>query len=73
MTSSDQWQSNEDLAKRYGVSVDTIRKWRKEGTGPVGVRFGRHVRYSPAELARWEQAQAAKQRGHATSTPQSAA
>ena len=56
-----QWFSNEGVAERYGVSVATVRKWRHEGTGPVGVRFGRHVRYSVAELERWEREQAAKQ------------
>ena len=63
MTNTDQrpWLSNEDLAERYGVSIDTVRKWRHEGTGPAGVRFGRHVRYSLAELERWERVQAATQ------------
>lgn len=57
------WLSNKDLAERYGVSLDTVRKWRHEGTGPTGVRFGRHVRYSLAELDRWEREreEAAKQ------------
>ncbi len=55
------WLSNEDVAKRYGVSIDTVRKWRHEGTGPNGVRFGRHVRYSITELTRWEREQADKQ------------
>lgn len=55
------WLSHEDIAKRYGVSIDTVRKWRHEGTGPVGVRFGRVVRYSVVELERWEREQAAKQ------------
>ena len=56
MTNSDQrtWLSNVDLAERYGVSIDTVRKWRHEGTGPTGVRFGRHVRYSVTECLRWE-------------------
>lgn len=55
------WLSNVDVAERYGVSIDTVRKWRHEGTGPAGVRFGRHVRYSLAELERWEAEQAHKQ------------
>ena len=62
-SASQPWLSNEDVAKRYGVSIDTVRKWRHEMTGPTGVRFGRHVRYSIAELERWEheREQAAKQ------------
>lgn len=63
MTNTEQraWLSNEDVADRYGVSVATVRKWRHESTGPKGVRFGRHVRYSVTELERWEREQAAKQ------------
>lgn len=61
------WLSNVDVAERYGVSIDTVRKWRHEGTGPAGVRFGRHVRYSIGEIERWEQEQAAKQlKAHAS-------
>lgn len=55
------WLSNEDLAERYGVPLATVRKWRHEGTGPHGVKFGRHVRYADDELVRWEREQAAKQ------------
>jgi len=54
------WFSNDDVGARYGVSVATVRKWRHEGTGPHGVKFGRHVRYSLAELERWERERAAK-------------
>lgn len=62
MTNNDtqSWFSNEDVARRYGVPVQTVRKWRHEGTGPAGVKFGRHVRYSLAELERWEREQAAR-------------
>lgn len=56
------WLSNEELADRYGVSVATIHKWRLEGTGPAGVKFGRHVRYSVAECERWERERAAASR-----------
>lgn len=60
-TSEHQWLGNEEVAERYRVPLATVRKWRHEGTGPAGVRFGRHVRYSLSELERWEQEQAAKQ------------
>lgn len=61
MTNNDQrlWLSNEDVAKRYDISIDTVRKWRHEGTGPAGVRFGRHVRYSLVEVERWEREKSA--------------
>lgn len=60
--SAAQWLSTEQVAERYGVPVSTVRKWRHLGvTGPRGVKFGRHVRYSLAELERWEQEQLAQQ------------
>lgn len=62
-----QWLGNQDLARRYRVSIDTVRKWRATGAGPKGVRFGRHVRYSLAEIERWEREQIAK--GETQHTP----
>jgi len=59
-TEQQAWLSNDELADRYGVSVATIRKWRHERSGPAGVKFGRHVRYSLDECERWEREQAAK-------------
>lgn len=60
-SSAAMWLGTEAVAERYDVSPATVRKWRHEGTGPAGVRFGRHVRYSLAELERWEREQTAKQ------------
>lgn len=62
MTNSEhsRWLGTEDVAERYAVPVPTVRKWRYEGTGPVGVKFGRHVRYSELELERWEREQIAR-------------
>jgi excisionase family DNA binding protein len=55
------WLTSEDVAKRYGVPLGTVRKWRHAGTGPAGVVFGRHVRYSVTELERWERSLAEAQ------------
>jgi excisionase family DNA binding protein len=52
-----QFLTTEDVAERYGVPVETVRKWRATGTGPRGARFGRHVRYPLDELERWESEQ----------------
>jgi excisionase family DNA binding protein len=60
------WFSSEELATRFGVPVSTVRKWRHEGTGPQGVKFGRHVRYEAAEVERWEREQAAASMRRAT-------
>jgi len=55
------WFDTSGVAAHYGVPEATVRKWRHMGTGPVGVKFGRHVRYSVAELERWEREQAVRQ------------
>jgi DNA-binding transcriptional regulator YiaG len=52
------WLTTEDLARRYQVPVATVRTWRHKGTGPDGVVFGRHVRYSVSEVERWERERA---------------
>jgi predicted DNA-binding transcriptional regulator AlpA len=36
-----------------GIPLPTLYRWRYEGTGPVGIKCGRHVRYDPAEVRRW--------------------
>lgn len=41
------------LAEYLDVPEWTIRKWRAQGTGPPGLRVGRHVRYRPADVRRW--------------------
>jgi predicted DNA-binding transcriptional regulator AlpA len=51
--------TNDDLATWLGVSVETVRTWRKTGTGPPGFKVGRHVRYEPADVRRWIDAQKA--------------
>ena len=53
MNNAQQWLSSEQLAELFGVPLATVRKWRAEGTGPKGVRFGRHVRYSSAAIDEW--------------------
>jgi predicted DNA-binding transcriptional regulator AlpA len=43
-----------ELASRYGVSLMTIRDWRKKGTGPVATKLGGLVRYALADVLAWE-------------------
>ena len=50
----DAYYTAPELAQRYKVSLDTIRKWRVIGYGPKGVRMGKHVRFPRAEVERWE-------------------
>lgn len=53
--------SNEDLAEREGVSVNTVRYWRANGTGPRGFVVGRRVRYRLVDVEAWEQEQIDKE------------
>lgn len=38
------------VAELLGLSVATLRAWRHRGKGPRFLRFGRAVRYLPADL-----------------------
>jgi Helix-turn-helix domain len=42
-----------DVAKVCGVHVQTIRRWRRLGTGPPWMRLDRRVAYDPAALWEW--------------------
>jgi predicted DNA-binding transcriptional regulator AlpA len=42
--------TEQEVAKRFGLSVATLRAWRWKRKGPRFVRFGRAVRYLPADL-----------------------
>jgi excisionase family DNA binding protein len=47
-----------EVAEQLGLSVATLRAWRHRGRGPRFVRFGRAVRYLPADLAEFVRASA---------------
>jgi predicted DNA-binding transcriptional regulator AlpA len=49
----DRLLSIEALSDWLDVPVWTIRKWRTQGTGPKGIRVGRHVRYRPQDVRKW--------------------
>ncbi len=56
-----EWMTTDELAAHLKVPVLTVRAWRHNGSGPEGVRLGRHVRYRRSTVAAWitanEQAQ----------------
>jgi excisionase family DNA binding protein len=60
MTNTDRLMSVEEVADFLGVPVQSVRKWRYLGTGPTGLKVGRHVRYRRADLEKWLDAQAMK-------------
>ena len=45
------------LADMLQVTERTIIKMREQGTGPSPQRIGRNIRYSPASIQRWLDAQ----------------
>jgi excisionase family DNA binding protein len=57
----DEWLTTDELAELLKVPVPTVRAWRHNGSGPEGVRLGRHVRYRRTAVGAWiaanEQAQ----------------
>jgi len=54
--------SPEALAQTLGIPLRTIYNWRTRGEGPRAFKIGRHVRYKPADVALWLEAQADKPR-----------
>jgi excisionase family DNA binding protein len=49
--------SPQDVAEYLGVPVQTIYQWRSRGYGPPGFRVGKHVRFRPADVEAWVDAQ----------------
>ena len=46
-----------ELAEYLGLPVSTIYDWRSNGKGPVGHRFGKHVKFAVSDVAAWVEAQ----------------
>jgi hypothetical protein len=42
-----------ETSRQLKIAVKTLRNWRGIGRGPPFFYFGRLVRYSPAENAKW--------------------
>jgi hypothetical protein len=39
-----------EAARRLGMKVSTLRRWRWQGIGPIFCRIGAAVRYDPRDL-----------------------
>jgi predicted DNA-binding transcriptional regulator AlpA len=52
--------SPEDLSDLLRIPVETLYQWRRQRIGPPAFRVGRHLRYEPAEVRTWIQAQKAE-------------
>ena len=49
-----QWMTQREVAGLLGVSVETLRRWRRASTGPAARRLGpRVVRYDRAAVLAW--------------------
>jgi predicted site-specific integrase-resolvase len=49
--------TSEEAATALRVPVKTLHKWRREGTGPPGVKMGLRVVYREADLEDWVNSQ----------------
>ena len=49
----------QELADRTGFALETVRDWRRYGTGPKFGKFGRRIRYPIAEVEAWEKSRLA--------------
>jgi excisionase family DNA binding protein len=47
----------QELAAYLGIPVATVYGWRYRGSGPPGMRIGRHLRYRWSDLQTWLTAQ----------------
>lgn len=45
--------SPQRLANYLGVPLATVYRWRCEGTGPRGIKVGKHVRYRQRDVEAW--------------------
>ncbi len=50
-----------EAARRLGVSIRTLQRWREDGDGPAFVMLGvRRIGYRPADLDAWVEARVAR-------------
>jgi excisionase family DNA binding protein len=45
--------SPQQLADYLGVPLASVYRWRYEGTGPRGIKVGKHVRYRRRDVEAW--------------------
>ena len=57
--------SPDRLAEHLGLPVSTLAKWRHAQIGPRYLKIGKHVRYRPGDIRRWEEKQLAETTEHA--------
>ncbi|QKV95323.1 helix-turn-helix domain-containing protein [Streptomyces sp. NA02950] len=50
----DRYLTPDDIAEMFEVPKETVYAWRKKRIGPPGFRVGKHIRYHPAVVQRWQ-------------------
>ncbi|MEU9494546.1 helix-turn-helix domain-containing protein [Streptomyces sp. NPDC048215] len=60
-TGGSEYLTTADVAARYRTAASTVRYWRHIGYGPKGVKVGRRILYSQAEIERFERSLAEEQ------------
>jgi excisionase family DNA binding protein len=58
-TAMETLMTTEQLAEFLQVPLATLYQWRHKGTGPKGIKVGKHVRYRRADVEAWLENQAA--------------
>lgn len=54
------WLDQSELAERYGVTRQTIYRWRKRGLAPPAHRIGGRYLFKESEVDEWESSAAVK-------------
>jgi hypothetical protein len=57
-----EWFDTEGLAAWLDVPAATVKQWRHKGVGPRGHRVGRFIRYRRADVERWLETRADRER-----------
>ena len=47
-----------ELARRWRLSVRTLQRWRRAGSGPIFLRLGRRIAYRLSDVEGFEAGQA---------------
>jgi predicted site-specific integrase-resolvase len=46
------WLNEKATAKEIGVSIRTLRQWRRKGEGPPYAHFGRAIKYNKRAISK---------------------
>lgn len=64
-----EWLTVDGMVAEYPWTAGTLYGWRHRGVGPPSVRPGRRVIYRRADVERWLEEEAARERNGKGTTP----